>query len=179
KDPTTWSICDIPLPICGDDSPRASNPVPDSVAAGFVAQATSLAAAILNQPLRYKITLLGSASKILDITPDLPDPNIPLFARGGDITLFRYALFLLNKCIAQLLWGRGLSVHDMRPTLANLQRLLTTPSNLSDTSKLFGTYRWLEDSQCARTQSLRNLVPSERGKYRQFNRFKVCMIGLY
>ncbi|XP_069363378.1 UV radiation resistance-associated gene protein [Maniola hyperantus] len=174
KDPTIWSICDIPLPICGDDSPRASNPAPDSVAAGFVAQATSLAAAILNQPLRYKITLLGSASKILDIIPDLPDPNIPLFARGGDTTLFRYALFLLNKCIAQLLWGRGLSVYDMRPTLANLQRLLTTPSNLSDTSKLFGTYRWLEDSQCARTQSLRNLVPSER-KYRQFNRFKECV----
>ncbi|XP_023943589.1 uncharacterized protein LOC112049790 [Bicyclus anynana] len=170
----TWTICDIPLPICGDDSPRASNPVPDSVAAGFVAQATSLTAAILNQPLRYKITLLGSASKILDITPDLPDPNIPLFARGGDITLFRYALFLLNKCIAQLLWGRGLVVYDMRPTLANLQRLLTTPSNLSDTSKLFGTYRWLEDSQCARTQSLRNLVPSER-KYRPFNRFKECV----
>ncbi|CAH0718475.1 unnamed protein product, partial [Brenthis ino] len=171
KDATTWTIIDVPLPICGDDNPRASNPVPDAVASGFVAQATSLTAAILNQPLRYKITLLGSASKILDITPDLPDPNIPLFARGGDITLFRYALFLLNKCIAQLLWGKGLSIHDMRPTLANLQKLLTTPSNLSDTSKLFGTYRWLSDSECPRTQSLRSLVPSER-KYRQFNRFK-------
>nr|XP_026484133.1 uncharacterized protein LOC113392070 isoform X1 [Vanessa tameamea] len=171
QDATNWSICDVPLPICGDENPRASNPVTDSVAAGFVAQATSLTAAILNQPLRYKITLLGSASKILDITPDLPDPNIPLFARGGDITLFRYAMFLLNKCIAQLLWGRGLTVHDMRPTLSNLQRLLTTPSNLTDTSKLFGTYRWLADSLCPRTQSLRSLVPSER-KYRQFNRFK-------
>ncbi|CAH2098717.1 unnamed protein product [Euphydryas editha] len=168
---SNWSICDVPLPICGDEN-RATNPVSDSVAAGFVAQATVLTAAILNQPLRYKITLLGSASKILDITPDLPDPNIPLFARGGDVTLFRYAMFLLNKCIAQLLWGRGLSVHDMRPTLANLQRLLTTPSNLTDTSKLFGTYRWLADSLCPRTQSLRSLVPSERGKYRQFNRFK-------
>ncbi|XP_050357940.1 uncharacterized protein LOC126778442 [Nymphalis io] len=172
QDATNWSICNVPLPICGDENPRVSNPVADSVAAGFVAQATSLTAAILNQPLRYKVTLLGSASKILDITPDLPDPNIPLFARGGDITLFRYAMFLLNKCIAQLLWGRGLSVHDMRPTLANLQRLLTTPSNLTDTSKLFGTYRWLADSLCPRTQSLRSLVPSERGKFRQFNRFK-------
>ncbi|XP_046974407.1 uncharacterized protein LOC124540748 isoform X2 [Vanessa cardui] len=116
QDATNWSICDVPLPICGDENPRASNPVTDSVAAGFVAQATSLTAAILNQPLRYKITLLGSASKILDITPDLPDPK-------------------------------------------------------TDTSKLFGTYRWLADSLCPRTQSLRSLVPSER-KYRQFNRFK-------
>ncbi|CAK1549223.1 unnamed protein product [Leptosia nina] len=129
RDATNWTIIDVPLPICGDET-RATNPVPDSVATGFVAQATILAAAILNQPLRYKITLLGSASKILDVTPDLPDPNIPLFARGGDMTLFRYAMFLLNKCIAQLLWGRGLSVHDMRPTLANLQRLLITPCNL-------------------------------------------------
>ncbi|XP_013142401.1 PREDICTED: uncharacterized protein LOC106106367 [Papilio polytes] len=108
--------------------------------------------------------------------PDLPDPNIPLFARGGDVTLFRYGMFLLNKCIAQLLWGRGLSVTDMRPTLSNLQRLLITPSNLSDTSKLFGTYRWLADSECPRTQSLRSLVASERGKYRPFNRFKVSCL---
>ncbi|XP_045507897.1 uncharacterized protein LOC123703789 isoform X2 [Colias croceus] len=174
KDATTWTICDIPLPICGDDT-RSSNPVPDSVAAGFVAQATVLSAAVLNQPLRYRITLLGSASKILDVTPDLPDPNIPLFARGGDVTLFRYAMFLLNKCIAQLLWGRGLAVHDMRPTLSNLQRLLITPCNLSDTSKLFGSRGW--SGECARTQSLRSLVACERRCGRQFNRFKDCVDG--
>ncbi|CAH2061842.1 unnamed protein product, partial [Iphiclides podalirius] len=172
SDSDTWRILDVPLPICDDENTRPSNAVCDSVAAGFVAQATSLAAAILNQPLRYKITLLGSASKILDVMPDWPDPNIPLFARGGDVSLFRYAMFLLNKCIAQLLWGRGLAVTDMRPTLSNLQRLLTAPSNLSDTSKLFGTYRWLADNKCPKTQSLRSLVASERGKYRQFNRFK-------
>ncbi|KAL0859854.1 hypothetical protein ABMA27_010193 [Loxostege sticticalis] len=177
KDATTWTIIGVPLPICGDESPRANNPVSDAVAAGFVAQAACLAAAALNQPLRYKITLLGSASKILDITPDLPDPNIPLFARGGDSTLFLYAMFLLNKCIAQLLWGRGMHVSDLRPTLANLQRLLTAPSNLSDTSKLFGTYRWLADSQCPRTQSLRSLVATERTKFRQFNRFKDAVDG--
>lgn len=52
----------------------------------------------------------------------------------------------------------------------------------SDTSKLFGTYRWL-DNQCPRTQSLRSLVASERGKHnRQFNRFKVrfgmCFVSI-
>lgn len=176
KDATTWTICNVPLPICGDDNPR-SNAVSDSVAAGFVAQATCLAAALLNQPLRYKITLLGSASKILDITPDLPDPNIPLFPRGGDTTLFRYAQFLLNKCIAQLIVGRGLPLSDIRPTLANLQRLLTTPVNMSNTTRLYGTYRWLVDSQCPRTQSLRSLVASERCKYRPFNRFKDSVDG--
>ncbi|XP_068624390.1 UV radiation resistance-associated gene protein [Battus philenor] len=177
KDATTWRIIGVTLPICDDDNTRTTNAVSDSVAAGFVAQATTLAAAILNQPLRYKITLLGSASKILDVMPDWPDPNIPLFARGGDITMFRYAMFLLNKCIAQLLWGRGMSVVDMRPTLNNLQRLLITPSNPYDTSKLFGTYRWLSESHCPRTQSLRSLVASDRCKYRQFNRFKDCVDG--
>ncbi|XP_026764941.1 uncharacterized protein LOC113523249 isoform X2 [Galleria mellonella] len=178
KDTSVWTICGVRLPICGDENPsRASNPVSDSVAAGFVAQATCLAASFLNQPLRYKITLLGSASKILDITPELPNPNIPLFTRGGDTTLFPYAMFLLNKCIAQLLWGRGLPVPDMRPTLKNLERLLTTPNNLSDTSKLFGTYKWRADGQCPRTQSLRSLVASDRGKYRQFNRFKDAVDG--
>ncbi|XP_075987673.1 UV-resistance associated gene isoform X2 [Anticarsia gemmatalis] len=176
KDPTTWTICGVPLPVCGDDNPR-TNAVSDSVAAGFVAQATCLCAVLLNQPLRYKITLLGSASKITDVTPDLPDPNIPLFPRGGDITLFRYALFLLNKCIAQLIVGRGLPLSDIRPTLSNLQRLLTAPANMSDTTKLYGTYRWLVDSQCPRTQSLRSLVASERCKYRQFNRFKDSVDG--
>ncbi|KAF9412029.1 hypothetical protein HW555_009339 [Spodoptera exigua] len=129
KDQTTWTICGVPLPVCGDESPRGT-PLSDSVAAGFVAQATCLAASLLNQPLRYKITLLGSASKILDVTPDLPDPNIPLFPRGGDTTLFRYALFLLNKCIGQLVVGRGLPLTDIRPTLSNLQRLLTTPATI-------------------------------------------------
>ncbi|CAK1549226.1 unnamed protein product [Leptosia nina] len=48
----------------------------------------------------------------------------------------------------------------------------------SDTSKLFGTYRWLADGDCPRTQSLRSLVASDRGKYnRQFNRFKECVDG--
>ncbi|CAG9789967.1 unnamed protein product [Diatraea saccharalis] len=177
KNDTTWSIIDVPLPICEDDCPRNTNAVTDSVAAGFAAQATCLAAAFLNQPLRYKITLLGSASKILDITPDLPDPNIPMFARGGDVTLFLYAMFLLNKCIAQLLRGRGLPIADMRTTLANLQRLLLTPSNLSDTSKMFGTYRWIVENNCPRTQSLRSLVATDRVKYRQFNRFKDSVDG--
>ncbi|XP_049882108.1 uncharacterized protein LOC126378049 isoform X2 [Pectinophora gossypiella] len=172
KDEATWTICDVPLPVCGDESPRAHSPVSDAVAGGLAAQAVCLAAAFTAQPLRYKITLRGSATKILDVAHDLPDPNIPLYARGGDTALFRYAMFLLNKCIAQLLWGRGLPVPDMRPTLANLQRLLTT-TTMSDSSKLFGTYRRFIDSQCPRTQSLRSLVASERGKYnRQFNRFK-------
>ncbi|KAJ8706051.1 hypothetical protein PYW07_010828 [Mythimna separata] len=177
KDVSTWTICGVPLAVCGDESPRGTSPLSDSVATGFVAQATCLAAALLNQPLRYKITLLGSASKILDQTPDLPDPNIPLFPRGGDTTLFRYGLFLLNKCIGQLVVGRGLPLSDIRPTLSNLQRLLTTPANMSDTTKLYGTYRWLVDNQCPRTQSLRSLVASERCKYRQFNRFKDAVDG--
>ncbi|CAH0403751.1 unnamed protein product [Chilo suppressalis] len=172
----TWCIIDVPLPICEDDCPRTSNPVDDAVAAGYAAQATCVAAALISQPLRYKVTLLGSATKIMDVTPDLPDPSIPLFARGGDVTLFLYGMFLLNKCIAQLLRGRGLPIADMRTTLANIQRLLLTPNNLSDTSKLFGTHRWNADT-CPRTQSLRSLVVTDRVNYRQFNRFKDSVDG--
>ncbi|KAJ2939104.1 hypothetical protein O0L34_g10292 [Tuta absoluta] len=177
KNETTWTICGVPLPICGDENPRAPNPLSDAVAAGLAAQATCLAAALSSQPLRYKITLLGSASKILDVTPDLPDPNIPLFARGGDVALFRYAMFLLNKCIAQLAWAKGLPVTDMRPTLTNLKKLLLSPNCSSDTAKLFGTHCWA--TPCPRTQSLRSLVATDRGKYnnRQFNRFKDAVDG--
>ncbi|KAL4707089.1 hypothetical protein ACJJTC_011415 [Scirpophaga incertulas] len=176
KNETTWTIVSVPLPMCEDEAPRATNPVTDSVAAGFAAQATCLAAAILNQPLRYKISLLGSASKILDITPDLPDPNIPLFARGGDATLFLYAMFLLNKCIGQLLRGRGLPVTDMRTTLANLQRLLLTPCTTTHPSKTQGASKSAAEI-CPKTQSLRSLVATDRCRYRQFNRFKDSVDG--
>ncbi|GBP90549.1 UV radiation resistance associated protein [Eumeta japonica] len=176
KNESVWTICDVPLPICSDDNSRRVNRVTDAVAAGLVAQATCLTAYILNQPLRYKVLLLGSASKIVDISNELPDPNIPLYPRSGDVLLFRYAMFLLNKCIAQLLWSRGLPVMDIKPTLANLRRLMTSQGNLSD-AKLYGTYKWLEETACPRTQSLRSLVASDRGKHRQFNRFKDSVDG--
>lgn len=75
KDETTWTMCNVPLPICGDEAPRRPTPVSDAVAAGLSAQAVCLCSYVMGQPLRYRITLLGSASKILDVTPDLPDPK--------------------------------------------------------------------------------------------------------
>ncbi|XP_050679604.1 uncharacterized protein LOC126975631 isoform X2 [Leptidea sinapis] len=177
KDATTWSICGVPLPIC-DDEARVTNPLPQSVGAALAAQLTALAAAVLDLPLRYRVAL--TATPTVEDMVDLPNPKIPLYVRSSDATLFKYGMFLLNKCVAQLLWGRGLSVYDIRPTLANLRRLLTTPTNLSDTSKLFGTYQWLANGQCARAQSLRSLVASDRDRAkhcRQFNRFKDCLEG--
>lgn len=176
KDQSVWALCDIPLPVCGDESVRRSNSLNESVASGFAAQLVTLIAAILNQPLRYVITLNGSASKILDLSNDLPDPNVPLYARGGDLNLYRYAMFLLNKCIVQLMWARGVHVTDLRPTLSNLKRLMTSPGHSSDTSKLFGAYKLLSEMEC-RAHSLRSLVASERGKYRPFNRFKDAVDG--
>ncbi|VVC96802.1 unnamed protein product, partial [Leptidea sinapis] len=101
--------------------------IQQSVGAALAAQLTALAAAVLDLPLRYRVAL--TATPTVEDMVDLPNPKIPLYVRSSDATLFKYGMFLLNKCVAQLLWGRGLSVYDIRPTLANLRRLLTTPTN--------------------------------------------------
>ncbi|CAG9116284.1 unnamed protein product [Plutella xylostella] len=159
-----WTICSIPLPVSGDDSRTALRPH-ECTSLCLVSQAAAVAAGVLQQPLRYST---APHRYIVDVSSAI----IPLYVKGGDVTLFRYAMFLLNKCIAQLMFARGIPVTDMRPTLANLKRLLITPSDVSESAKLFGSHKHLDDD-CCRTQSLRSLVASERGKQgRQFNRFK-------
>ncbi|XP_014236822.1 UV radiation resistance-associated gene protein isoform X1 [Trichogramma pretiosum] len=110
-----------------------------AVALGFVAHTTQMIATFLDVPNRYPIIHYGSRSKIVDhIQEQLPDPNrqFPLFARSKDKLQFNYAVYLLNKNIAQLRWYCGLPTPDLRATLPNLSGLINIkPSHILDSSK--------------------------------------------
>ena len=112
-----------------------------SVVVGEAAHLTHIIARILDLPLRHVIHLMGSVSTIQD-TNKLPydysegnkkDTNVPafgefpLYVRGSNAnewSKFEYALYLLNKNVAQLRWQCGLITVDLRPTLQNLQEIL-------------------------------------------------------
>jgi len=53
-----------------------------------------------------------------------PLPRFPLFSRGRDAIQFYYAVYLLNKNIAQLKYYTGFGTRDLRTTLHNLRELL-------------------------------------------------------
>nr|XP_033334277.1 UV radiation resistance-associated protein [Megalopta genalis] len=114
-----------------------------AVALGFVAHATQMIANFLNIPTRYPIIHYGSRSKIVDhITDHLPDNErqFPLFARSKDKLQFRYAVYLLNKNIAQLRWYCGLPTTDLRATLPNLITLINIRPNQSHLDNSKRTY---------------------------------------
>ncbi|XP_011501800.1 PREDICTED: UV radiation resistance-associated gene protein isoform X2 [Ceratosolen solmsi marchali] len=132
-----FTINDVHLP----DSEKldGSNDTQVAVALGFVAHTTQMIANILNVPTRYPIIHYGSRSKIIDhVTGNLPDPDrqFPLFARSKDKLQFHYAVYLLNKNIAQLRWYCGLPTADLRATLPNLSGLINVKqSHTLDSSK--------------------------------------------
>lgn len=55
--------------------------------------------------------------------------RFPLFARSKDKLQFHYAVYLLNKNIAQLRWYCGLPTADLRATLPNLATLINIKPN--------------------------------------------------
>ncbi|XP_012280784.1 UV radiation resistance-associated gene protein isoform X2 [Orussus abietinus] len=104
---------------------ESSNDTQVAVALGSVAHTTQMIASFLNVPTRYPIIHYGSRSKIIDhITNNLPERQFPLFSRGKDKLQFHYAVYLLNKNIAQLRWYCGLPTMDLRATLLNLSSLI-------------------------------------------------------
>lgn len=89
-------------------------------------------------PLRYAITHKGSQSYVCDhITPSfvIKDRNFPLFTRGKDRIQFNYAVYLLNKIIAQLKWLHGQNTLNLRSTLPNLLDLLTGRDKIDAANK--------------------------------------------
>lgn len=103
-----------------------------AVALGSVAHTTQMIANFLNIPTRYPIIHCASRSKAIDhITENIPDKDrqFPLFARGKDKLQFHYAVYLLNKNIAQLRWYCGLPTADLRATLPNLAFLINIKPN--------------------------------------------------
>lgn len=138
-----FTIHDILLPDSEDL--ELSNDTQVAVALGFVAHTTQIIANFLNIPTRYPIIHYGSCSKVIDhITENLPDNDrqFPLFAKGKDRLQFHYAVYLLNKNIAQLRWYCGLPTIDLRATLPNLAFLLKikpNQSHLDNSKRTFST----------------------------------------
>ena len=50
--------------------------------------------------------------------------RFPLYSKGKDRLYFEYAVYLLNKDIAQLRWMCGLNTGDLAATLPNLSALI-------------------------------------------------------
>ncbi|XP_012059407.1 PREDICTED: UV radiation resistance-associated gene protein [Atta cephalotes] len=138
-----FRINDVYLP--DSEELELSNDTQVAVALGFVAHTTQMIANFLNVPTRYPIVHYGSRSKVIDhITENLPDNDrqFPLFARSKDKLQFHYAVYLLNKNIAQLRWYCGLPTTDLRATLPNLATLINVKPNqihLDDSKRTFST----------------------------------------
>ncbi|CAK9803922.1 UV radiation resistance-associated gene protein [Anthophora quadrimaculata] len=124
---------------------EVSNDTEVAVALGFVAHTTQMIANFLNIPTRYPIIHYGSRSKVIDhITENLPDNErqFPLFARSKDKLQFRYAVYLLNKNVAQLRWYCGLPTTDLRTTLSNLATFINikpSQSHLDNSKRTYST----------------------------------------
>jgi len=125
------SICDVHLP--NSENFEGCNEIQLSVALGYVAHLTVMISYFLNIPLRYPINHIGSHSKIIDhISLDIQDRErlFPLFGRAKARLEFNYAVYLLNKNIAQLRWHNGYSTNDLRTTLFNCLIMLQPQSSL-------------------------------------------------
>uniref|UniRef100_A0A2S2QRN7 UV radiation resistance-associated protein n=1 Tax=Sipha flava TaxID=143950 RepID=A0A2S2QRN7_9HEMI len=125
------SICDVHLP--NSENFDGCNDIQLSVALGYVAHLTLMISYFLNIPLRYPINHIGSRSKIIDhISLDMQDRErlFPLFGRTKARLEFDYAVYLLNKNIAQLRWYNGYSTNDLRTTLFNCLVMLQPQSSL-------------------------------------------------
>ncbi|KAJ8954099.1 hypothetical protein NQ318_004404 [Aromia moschata] len=98
-----------------------------SIALGYVTHMLVMCSTFLQVPLRYPLTHYGSRSFITDnVSPLLPDRerDFPLYTRGKDKAQFTYAVYLLNKNLAQLRWLCYMNTSDLRATLSNLSGFL-------------------------------------------------------
>ncbi|XP_022182663.1 UV radiation resistance associated protein [Myzus persicae] len=143
------SICDVHLP--NSENFDGCNDIQLSVGLGYVAHLILMISYFLNIPLRYPINHIGSRSKIIDhISLDIQDRErlFPLFGRTKARLEFNYAVYLLNKNIAQLRWYNGYSTNDLRTTLYNCLVMLQPQSSLLklQTSKFTSSNSSLESS---------------------------------
>ncbi len=98
-----------------------------SVSLGWVAHALCTSAAVLDVPLRYPVVFRGSQSVVLDPSKGerREQQEFPLYAKGVDVARADYAIFLLNKDLAQVRWQCGLVTADLKCMLRNLHELLS------------------------------------------------------
>ncbi len=108
-----------------------------SVVVGEVAHLVQVVSVILDQPLRYPFCLKKSVTCILDEIKVFPENEVkrdPALAHGefplhlksfsnNEWSKFEYAMYLLNKNVAQIRWLLGMVTTDIRPTLRNLSEI--------------------------------------------------------
>lgn len=125
--PLHFTILGCYLPNAKFNDPAAVESV-TATALGYVAFILTQLSNYLSIALPYPLTALGSTSTVSDpisIHVAKTSRIYPLYQTGSIPFRFDYAVFLLNKDLETLLAGKGLSVIDLRHTLANLKYLLT------------------------------------------------------
>ena len=98
-----------------------------SVALAHASHLVVMVAWVLGVPLRYPIKQKDAHPVVVDhIVPGLPEGErqFPLQVTGRDSLAFNYAVYLLNKNIAQLRQYCALDTSDLRAMLPNLASLL-------------------------------------------------------
>lgn len=121
-----FMICSIHLPDAESLVPKEDAKY--AVAMGYVSQMLHMVSYFLVIPLRYPLLLHGSQSSAVDnILDKIQDRDriFPLYVKSNkERFLFDYAVYLLNKDIAQIRFLLNIQTPDLRPTLVNLKSLL-------------------------------------------------------
>ncbi|XP_074657661.1 UV radiation resistance-associated gene protein-like isoform X2 [Tubulanus polymorphus] len=120
-----FTICGVHLPNSEDF--QGHDEIRIAVALGYTCHLVLMISQVLDVPLRYSMEHLASRSKIRDHIHDKladKDRDFPLYSKGKEKFQFNYAVYLLNKNIAQLRNYCGLGTHDLRLTLQNVKSLL-------------------------------------------------------
>ncbi|XP_071949970.1 UV radiation resistance-associated protein-like isoform X2 [Antedon mediterranea] len=121
----SMSILGVKLPNAEDYSGTDDTTI--AVALGHTCHLLHMISQIQMLPSRYPMVHLSSRSVIRDhITKLLADKDrdFPLYTKGKERFQFRYAVYLLNRNVAQLRYALGLATSDLRATLPNLKSLL-------------------------------------------------------
>ncbi|XP_070538586.1 UV radiation resistance-associated protein-like isoform X2 [Ptychodera flava] len=121
----THIICGVKLPNA--ESYSGTDDTTIATALGYTCLLMIKMSQFLELPLRYPMYHRGSRSIIRDhITHKLQDRDrdFPLYSKGKEKFQFNYAVYLLNKNVAQLRFFCGLPTTDLRGTLPNLKSLL-------------------------------------------------------
>ncbi|XP_006814690.2 UV radiation resistance-associated gene protein-like [Saccoglossus kowalevskii] len=121
----THLICGVKLPNAEGYSGTDETTI--STALGYTCHLMIKMSQFLQLPLRYPMYHRGSRSIIRDHVNDKlqdRDRDFPLYSKGKERFQFNYAVYLLNKNVAQLRYFCGLPTTDLRATLPNLKSLL-------------------------------------------------------
>eukprot|EP00123_Amoebidium_parasiticum_P001226 comp12268_c0_seq1/m.7090 comp12268_c0_seq1/g.7090 ORF comp12268_c0_seq1/g.7090 comp12268_c0_seq1/m.7090 type:complete len:477 (-) comp12268_c0_seq1:551-1981(-) len=119
-----YKILDVRLPSANDYTGCDEEEL--STALGYVAHLVFMVSRYLQLPLRYPLVPMGSRASIISNVTSTGAQTFPLYAKGVERIRFEHAVFLLNRDVEQLMTYCGLSTPDLKDTLKNLKRLLTT-----------------------------------------------------